>query len=142
MDPVDVVEVEAGNSLPFVVNGKQILRDFSTPVMMQMSIGRCGNGLILLCFTVPSLALAVDVDANDGITKLNWVDALGTLSSVTRPRSCLIFLSLNLVINISIQGTSMPKFVIILECGVRNIVEFVLDCGIILRFNVVTGKYF
>ena len=46
--------------------------------------------LILHCFTVPSLALAVDVDANDGITKLNWVDALGTLSSVTRPRSCLI----------------------------------------------------
>ena len=37
VDPVDVVEVEAGNSLPFVVNGQQILREFSTPVMMQMS---------------------------------------------------------------------------------------------------------
>ena len=41
MDPVDVIVVEAGNSLPFFIFVQHILRDFSTPVMMQMSIGRC-----------------------------------------------------------------------------------------------------
>ena len=56
-----------------------------------MSFGRCGNVLILHCLAVPCFALVVDVDTNDGIIKLDCVSTLGTLSSVSGPRSCLVF---------------------------------------------------